>query len=371
MKSHFLDGKRNRRIDHVINVLVENMVPYYQNRHARQIVGLEGPDLAGQRHRQLMTGARGTARDSIQQFDSTQFHVASESRPGAYYEINLDQSTCNCPDFPRSRFCKHLAAINVHFPHLCKQESSPLQDTEFAGLLDLPERVHTPEVRRTSSPQESLQKLMQDIKQLSHQLDDKISDLTDESAPAVMEAVRSVKYSLTAAIASTQGSRALPNKEDVPPNQHSWMETAERMGTKRAPKRRRPNEHGLTARCIGIPKGKRKRLYTDPYAGGEQSGTRAKPDALSAEANARARAGTRPPPPVPPPQSAAPPHRIPPLPRCVSPCPHRMHPGPTRALPLGLRVHSGLLHIALAPSGPGELAWARKCPLCAPPLWSV
>ncbi|KAH9991228.1 hypothetical protein BJV77DRAFT_915755, partial [Russula vinacea] len=45
LKSHFLDGKRNRRIDHDINALVENMVPYYQNWHARQIVGLEGPDL--------------------------------------------------------------------------------------------------------------------------------------------------------------------------------------------------------------------------------------------------------------------------------------------------------------------------------------
>ena len=238
------------------------MVPYYQNRHERQIVGLEGPDLAGQRQRQLMTGARGTTRDSIQQFDSTQFHVASESRPGAYYEINLDRSICNCPDFPRSRFCKHLAAINVHFPHLCKQESSFPSDTELGGLLYPPKRVLTPEVGRTSSPQESLQKLMQDIKSLSHQLDDKISDLTDESAPAVMEAIHSVKYSLTAAIASTQGSRALPDREDIPPNQNSWTETAERMGTKRAPKRHRlPDEHGLTARSIGIPKGKRKRCH--------------------------------------------------------------------------------------------------------------
>ena len=229
------------------------MVPYYQNRHARQIVGLEGPDLAGQRHRQLMTGARGTTHDSIQQFDCTQFHVASESRPGVYYEINLNRLTCNCPDFPRSRFCKHLATINVYFPHLCKQESGPPSDPEFGGLLDQPERVPTPEVRWTSSPQESLQKLMQDIKSLSHQLDDKISDLTDESAPAVMEAIHSVKYSLMAAIASTQGSRVLPDKEDILPNQNLWTETAERMGTKRAPKHHRlPNEHGLTVQSISV-----------------------------------------------------------------------------------------------------------------------
>ena len=263
------------------------MVPYYQNWHKRQAVGLEGPDLAGQRHRQLLAGARGTSRDSIQQFDSTRFHIASASRPGAYYEIDLNRS-CNCPDFPRIRFCKHLATINVHFPHLCTKDNNPPIDRGIGGASNAPQCVPTPDVCRSSSPQESLQKLKQEIKLLSQELD-KIGDIPDESAPDVVEAFRSVKYSLTAAIASTQGSRALPNREVSPPNQNSWTETAERMGCKRAPKRRLPGEHGLTERSIGAPR-KRKCLYVDPYAGGERSGRCAKPDALSAEANARARA---------------------------------------------------------------------------------
>jgi hypothetical protein len=66
------------------------------------------------------------------------------------------------------------------------------------------------------------------------------------------------------------------------------------MGVKRVPKRRLPKERGLTERSIGAAKGKRKCLYTDPYAGGERSGTRAKPDALSAAANARARTAAHP-----------------------------------------------------------------------------
>ena len=126
-----------------------------------------------------------------------------------------------------------------------------------------------------------------------------MQDVTDA---AVMEAVRSVKYSLTAALASTQGSRALPNREVSPPNQNSWTETADRMVWKRTPKHRLPGEQGLTERSIGASKGKRKFLHTEAYAGGEQSGKRAKPDALSAAANARARA----PPPIPPPANALP-----------------------------------------------------------------
>ena len=250
-----------------------------------------------------MAGARDVSRDSIQQFDSAHFHVASISQPGTYYEIDLNRSICNCPDFPRSRFCKHLAAIHVHFPLLCTERKPPI-DPEFWGE---PERVPTPEVHRTSSPQGSLQKLGQEIKLLSKQLDDKIAGLTDESAPAVMAAARSVRYSLTAAIASTQGTHALPDKEPVPPNQHSWPETAEQMGVKRAPKCRLPGERGLTERSIGARKGKRK-TYADPYAGGERSGKRAKPDAQSATANARAR-----PPPMPSPPNALPSPNAPPF----------------------------------------------------------
>ena len=40
------------------------------------------------------------------------------------------------------------------------------------------------------------------------------------------------------------------------------------MGVKRVPKRRLSNEIGLTDRSIGIAKGKRRRIYEDPYAGG-------------------------------------------------------------------------------------------------------
>ena len=202
------------------------MVPYYQNRHERQIVGLEGPDLAGQRQRQLLSSARDTFPDSIQQFDDITFHVALESRPGSYYEIDLHRGTCNCPDFPRVRYCKHLAAISVHFPHLCTQDK-PSRDLEFWGAPDPPKRVPNPKVHPTSNTQGSVQTLMKDIMSLSQELNDKIKDKPEEPDPAVMQAVRSVKHTLTATIASIQGTRALPNKENIPPNQRTWTETAE------------------------------------------------------------------------------------------------------------------------------------------------
>ena len=118
------------------------MVPYYQNQHERQIIGLEGPDLAGQRQRQLLLNARDTSLDSIQQFDDITFHVTSESQSGSYYKINLGCGTCSCPDFLRIQYCKHLAAISVHFPDLCTQTKHS-KDPVFWGTPNTPKCVDT------------------------------------------------------------------------------------------------------------------------------------------------------------------------------------------------------------------------------------
>ena len=138
------------------------MIPHYQAWHARQLVSLEGPDLAGMWQREILATARGISRDSIQPFDDMQFHVASKSRLGAYYMIDLRQSTCDCQDFPRLRFCKHIAAIYVHFPHLSPEGSTPTLDTEAVQYVGNPQRI----VRQ----EDTLCALMHNIRILSQQL---------------------------------------------------------------------------------------------------------------------------------------------------------------------------------------------------------
>jgi hypothetical protein len=81
-------------------MLAMGMVLYYQTQQARQDIGLEGLDLTGQQQQKILSSARDISVDSIQQFDMIQFHVTSQSCPGAYYTINLYQEICNCPDFP-------------------------------------------------------------------------------------------------------------------------------------------------------------------------------------------------------------------------------------------------------------------------------
>ncbi|KAH9971162.1 hypothetical protein BJV74DRAFT_718293, partial [Russula compacta] len=53
LKSHWLDGKCNWCIDHLVHTLVNSMEPDYQAWHRRQIVGLEGPNLIGQQCQEI------------------------------------------------------------------------------------------------------------------------------------------------------------------------------------------------------------------------------------------------------------------------------------------------------------------------------
>ena len=267
-------------------MLVTHFISDYQNRHKRQLVGLEGPDLEEAHHEQILESARNISPDSIHPVSNTEILVASKSNLGHCYPIDLTQSTCNCKDFPRIRHCKHIAAVNVHFPALCSEGSSPCEIPERVRDQDLPQSAPVSDADKEHVV------LLKDINALCQQL----LAVSDDATPD-LEALKSVKCGLKAAIASANGSRALPEKDDFHPNQKTWAETAARMGVRKAP-RRKPDPVGgnTTEQCIGPVKGKR-RKYSDLYAAGERSGKRAKPDAVSAAANERARATVPPPPP--------------------------------------------------------------------------
>src|SRR6267142_3931581 len=298
LKSHWLDGKRNCCIDHILYTLVVHMNQYYLNQHERQIVRFEGLDLAGSRWQDIITSAQTISRDSILQFNRTQFHVASQSHPGVLYSIDLNLMTCNCQDFLRIQFCKHIVAIHLHFPHLCFEQSDPIMPLEYSLVPDQQEgnsnsnsnSNSTSESGSTSAPEAALPEeiltLTHEIILLSQNLATKKID--QSHYPVVIEAIRSTKYSLAVADVSAEGTSALLDKEFIAPNQKSWSETAAHMGVKWPPKRKcLPKECGLMEQAIGVTS-RCRHTNNDPYGAGQRSGTRAKPDALSADANRRA-----------------------------------------------------------------------------------
>jgi hypothetical protein len=43
---------------------------------------------------------------------------------------------CDCQDFPRIQFYKHIAAIHLHFPYLCFEQSDPIMPLEYSLVLN-------------------------------------------------------------------------------------------------------------------------------------------------------------------------------------------------------------------------------------------
>jgi hypothetical protein len=263
------------------------MVPHYKARHELQEVGVEGLDLTEWWHQEILISARAISRNSIQQFDNTQFHIASRSRPGNYHAIDLDQVTCECQDFPRIHFCKHIAAVHAHFPHLC----AALQTQNVSKGL------HVSRDPQDISTQQHIDKLTKDITELSKIWATLQQPGPSEPSLATIEVLRSAKYSFEVVIASIQGLSALPNKLPLAPNRNTWTEMAEQMGVKQAQKQKGRHteleEHKFNAHSIGVVKGGHHCVHNDPYSGCQQSSKHVKSDAISPEANACARAATQ------------------------------------------------------------------------------
>jgi hypothetical protein len=286
---------------------------------------MEGPNLAEKRRRQILTRAPETPVEKIQKIDDSHFEVQSSDSNKSYH-IDLDTTTCNCSDFPRIRLCKHIAAV-VHFFGGADLGPRP-PDNDNAGASESvapksPVQQNGSDASTDDGATASLISAANDMIRLTQEL---ISNAPQD--PGIVKSftisVNSMRSRLNAlvlsATAAGDGSH-LPEKENIGPNQLSWPETAAQMGVKRGKKGKGKVDSALTAQHIGEPNRKRAADY-DPYGAGEQSGKRAKPDARSAAANARARRAAEeqavlkaePPPTLPPPPTPLPPPTLPPTP---------------------------------------------------------
>lgn len=237
----------------MIYILIRKLLPEkYEHDHQKQGYGFSGDNLAQKHRKAILARAQSISGNSIIPLSNTKFHVVSQSNSDRKYFVDTQMAICNCPDFPRIRLCKHLVAVQT--------------------------QSHPQTLELQSQTQEQI------IPQMS----------SERSSPVASSSLLSEQSLLIPNSASGSRSEALPKWDRLSPNKNLWLETSRNMHVRISPKRRRrdqavPNTPSSTAQHIG-PRGKRKlATYTDPYCGGEQSGKRAKPDAVSAAANSCAR----------------------------------------------------------------------------------
>ncbi|KZP22578.1 hypothetical protein FIBSPDRAFT_657372, partial [Athelia psychrophila] len=206
------------------NMLVEAyVVPYFHAKHYRQLWGFEGPDLEGKRRDTINKLAQSIPPEHVEEVDEEgQYLVCSQSSPGHKYTVDIDDYTCDCDSYPLIDFCKHLAAVQLHF----------FEGVEVRDLASL--------FIPTKPSADPLTASRQPLREPSTTPPPVISDISDRlqrlairylaSPPSILsDCLRRLDTLLDRALAECGQSQVLPAPQRIVPNQHSWPETAATM----------------------------------------------------------------------------------------------------------------------------------------------
>jgi hypothetical protein len=190
------------------------------------------------------------------------FTVKSQSTADLWYTVDLEAYTCQpCPSFPAIQFCKHICAVEDHFPDLVLPHSLPLASQPWDQADPLP---HTNQLSiSNSAPAISLAVTREDAHLL--QIISKLQFIHRSNVTLPESPTTSLQVLDGALADATKGAEILPRTaiEKVASNQGTASETASVMGTQR--------------------KGAKKRKQVDPYGAGQASGKSARPDARTSK----------------------------------------------------------------------------------------
>ena len=122
LKSKWLGGKWNQRIDHLIHMLIVDMLPDYVTRYHSQMLGFKGPDLAEKQCEQICAWAPEMNAGSIHDLGGGDlFSVESATDSTQRYQVDLGKLSCDCPDWLKVWLCKHVTAIDHFHGHNYKR----------------------------------------------------------------------------------------------------------------------------------------------------------------------------------------------------------------------------------------------------------
>ncbi|KAJ7579511.1 hypothetical protein C8J56DRAFT_796284, partial [Mycena floridula] len=254
-------------LDHLIYILVQDTIPYFIQRHYRQLSGWDGVNREFQKRREIQARAKSIAKHSItpsDDADGSMFQVASQSKPNTWYQVDLEAYSCECLSFSGIDFCKHICAVQYHFPEV--YETIPASQLAVSATAVIAPQI-IPSNSQSGSDAESQADIGEClVSELIHKLQALKLAAKKPSALKVTPMMSTLSENLTAVLEELSvPSGILPARRKVAPNEGSgWNKTASLMG---AP---------LKGGCVKTaPQSK----YPDPHSGKAASGTLAKADA--------------------------------------------------------------------------------------------
>ena len=217
LKSKWLEGKHNHHVDHLIHTLIVILFPSYANCHDCQELGFDGPDLTNKWHQEILVRILEIKAKSIHNLGNDQFSIQSATHSSCLYSVELGAQSCDCLDWPRVQFCKHVAAVAHHFGN---------SDQQIAAISQTVKSIQEVSLGAQSNGN-SATSIVENVIAVSKAfLDDGVL-----LSPTTVRSLQLVESHLTAVVWNSQSStNPLPNKDVILPNQGTWAETAEQMG---------------------------------------------------------------------------------------------------------------------------------------------
>jgi hypothetical protein len=263
LKGNFMQGKHNQHLNHLLHILVDQAMPYLIHHHCQQEFGFEGPDLKVKKHLDIKSCLRSITLLHISQASPEEgnqiFFVQSQSTVGVCYWVGLDTYNCESMSFPVIYFCKHICAVQNHFPEECKPVPRSMLAIHCADSLAADPRETDSDSNGDDESNED-ERILPSPMTMINKLSKLAIRLQARPPTALPDYLQDFYKHLNCVVddSSTLINQSSCGKKKVAPNQHSCTETAAMMNVR--------------------VKSKRK-AHTDPYAGGEQPGKKAKPDA--------------------------------------------------------------------------------------------
>jgi hypothetical protein len=283
LKSKWLEGKQNRRADHLVHTLVTVMLPSYMIHHVRQELGFEGLNLAEKHRKELLVRTLEINTVNIHDLGGDQFAVQSVTNSSCIYSVNLSTQSCDCADWPRVLLCKHVTAAAHFFGN---------GDLQIESKVSKP----TPPIREGSAGVPATEATATSILENVIAVSKALLSHSELPSPETVQSLQMVESHLTAIVHySTSSESPLPDKEAIPPNQGTWIDTAEQMGAKQRQKKPCPAatslpEPSATQHIRELNRKKACVKITDPYSSRVSSGRDAAPDAQTTAQNLEVRA---------------------------------------------------------------------------------
>lgn len=199
---------------------------------------------------------------------SGQYGVKSQSHPETVYDVDMVVYTCTCLDYSSIRFCKHICAVQTHYPSV--HQFIDLDQDPQEWLFDYVSPLSTPIASSTIPlpilsfpimPSPPPLSLVEDLERLAAKMR---LNSNHEPHPDLQRVI-------TQELSLLQGStQLLPDRlPQIAPNQRSWPETSAVM-IRVPPKKTRAKRMGDPAYGAGERSAKKAKLLKLTTAGKER-----------------------------------------------------------------------------------------------------